>query len=61
MFPTTQISQNSDLKKIVSIIAIAWITTTIISTLAHYKLAKVNKELAELQIAKLKAEGITKS
>lgn len=60
MFPTSEISKNGgkDFRAIVSIIAFAWIATTIISSYAHYKLAKVNKELGELQIAKLKAEGI---
>lgn len=60
MFPTGEISKNGgkEIKAIVSIIAFAWITTTIISSYAQYKLAKVNKELSELQIAKLRAEGI---
>lgn len=60
MFPTSEISKNGgkELRALVSIVAFAWIATTIISSIAHYRLAKVNRELAELNIAKLKAEGV---
>lgn len=60
MNPTSELSKNGgkELRAIVSIVAFAWIVTTIVSSVAHYKLAKVNKELAELQIAKLKSEAI---
>lgn len=62
MNPTAELSKNGgkELRAIASIVAFAWIVTTIISSVAHYKLAKVNKELSELQIAKLKAEGLGK-
>lgn len=60
MNPTSELSKNGgkELRAIVSIVAFAWVVTTIVSSVAHYKLAKVNKELSELQIAKLKAEGV---
>jgi hypothetical protein len=62
MFPTGELAKNAgkEVKMLLAIVAVAWITTTVISSIAHYRLAKVNKELAELQIAKLKAEGIAK-
>lgn len=60
MFPTSEISKNGgkELRALVSIVAFAWLATTIVSGVAHYRLAKVNRELAQLQIAKLKAEGV---
>lgn len=62
MLPTSELSKNGgkEIRMLVSIIAFAWIATTIISSYANYRLAKVNKELSELQIAKLKAEGVNK-
>lgn len=62
MFPTTELQKNGgkEIKAILSLVAFAWITTTIISSYANYRLAKVNRELSELQIIKLKSEGIQK-
>lgn len=60
MFPTSEISKNGgkEIRAVVTLVAFAWIVTTIVSSVAHYRLAKVNRELAQLQISKLKAEGV---
>lgn len=60
MFPTGELAKNGskDFKNLVTLLILTWVGATIIHSIAQYKLAKSNKELADLNIKKLKSEGI---